>query len=115
MRHEPAGALTPSRLAALAVEICEREGLGITVLDEPAISAAGLGGLLGVAAGSDEPPRFIEMVYDPPGARGTVPGSGRAAGPDGVSRGTVVRERPARGGSRTFRRDLSSRSSRPKP
>ena len=70
--NEPAGAMTPSRLADVAVEIAEREGLDITVLDEIAIAAEGLGGLEGVAQGSDQPPRLIELVYDPPGARGTV-------------------------------------------
>ncbi|MBV8161342.1 MAG: leucyl aminopeptidase [Acidimicrobiia bacterium] len=70
--NEPAGAMTPSRLADVAVEVAEREGLGITVLDEVAIGNEGLGGLQGVAQGSAQPPRLIELVYDPPGARGTV-------------------------------------------
>jgi leucyl aminopeptidase len=70
--NEPAGAMTPTRLAEVATEIAEREGLGITVLDEVAIANEGLGGLQGVAQGSDQPPRLIELVYDPPGARGTV-------------------------------------------
>jgi leucyl aminopeptidase len=70
--NEPAGAMTPSRLAEVATEVAEREGLGITVLDEVAIANEGLGGLQGVAQGSDQPPRLIELVYDPPGARGTI-------------------------------------------
>ncbi len=70
--NEPAGAMTPSRLADVASEVAEREGLGITVLDEVAIANEGLGGLQGVAQGSDQPPRLVELVYDPPGARSTV-------------------------------------------
>jgi leucyl aminopeptidase len=70
--NEPAGAMTPSRLADVAVEVAEREGLAVTVLDEVAIANEGLGGLQGVAQGSDQPPRLIELVYDPPGARGTI-------------------------------------------
>jgi leucyl aminopeptidase len=71
--NEPAGGLTPSRLAQLATEVAEREGLSITVLDEVAIENEGLGALRGVSLGSDEPPRLIELVYEPPGrARGTV-------------------------------------------
>ncbi len=35
------------------------------ILDEDAIVAARLGGLLGVAAGSAQPPRLIKLVYDP--------------------------------------------------
>ena len=71
--NEPAGTLTPSRLAALATEIAEREGLAVTILDEVAIENEGLGGLRGVSRGSDEPPRLIELVYEPTGrSRGTV-------------------------------------------
>ena len=73
--NEPANDLTPQRLAEVAAEIVEREGgLELTVLDESAITAERLGGLLGVAAGSTVPPRLIELVYEPPdgAARGTV-------------------------------------------
>jgi leucyl aminopeptidase len=70
--NEPAGEMTPQRLAEIAAEIAEREGLAITVLDETAIAAERLGGLMGVAAGSVQPPRLIELVYDPPGARATL-------------------------------------------
>jgi leucyl aminopeptidase len=71
--NTPAGNLTPTRLAELATEIAEREGLQITVLDEVAIENEGLGALRGVSLGSDEPPRFIELVYEPTGrSRGTV-------------------------------------------
>jgi leucyl aminopeptidase len=70
--NEPAGAMTPSQLADIATEVAEREGLAITVLDEVAIANERLGGLQGVAQGSDQPPRLIELVYDPPGARSTV-------------------------------------------
>jgi leucyl aminopeptidase len=70
--NEPAGALTPQRLADVAAEIAEREGLSLSVLDESALVAERLGGLLGVAAGSTQPPRLIELVYEPPDARATV-------------------------------------------
>ena len=71
--NEPAGALTPSRLAALATDVAEREGLEISVLDEKAIEKERLGALRGVSLGSDEPPRLIQLVYTPTGRpRGTV-------------------------------------------
>jgi leucyl aminopeptidase len=71
--NEPARAMTPRRLADIAAELAEAEGLTLTVLDETAIVAEGLGGLAGVASGSDEPARLIELVYDPPGgASGSV-------------------------------------------
>ncbi|MDQ3681100.1 MAG: hypothetical protein M3378_11295, partial [Actinomycetota bacterium] len=50
--NEPACALTPSRLAVVATEIAEREGLQVNVLDELAIDEERLGGLAGVARGS---------------------------------------------------------------
>ena len=69
--NEPAGAMTPRRLAHVAGEIAEREGLTLTVLDEVEITNMGLGGLEGVARGSEEPPRLIELVYEPPRAPGS--------------------------------------------
>ncbi|MDP9007069.1 MAG: leucyl aminopeptidase [Actinomycetota bacterium] len=70
--NEPAGSLSPRELADRAVEVAERVGLGVEVIDEAGAEALGLGGLLGVARGSDEPPRLIKLTYDPPGAERTV-------------------------------------------
>jgi leucyl aminopeptidase len=70
--NEPARAMTPRLLAEIAAEVAECEGLTLTVLDEVAIAAEGLGGLAGVAAGSDEPPRLIELVYEPESPEGTI-------------------------------------------
>ena len=64
--NEPAGTLTPTRLGERAAAEASRVGLGCQVLDEPAIVEARLGGILGVARGSAEPPRFVELTYDPP-------------------------------------------------
>jgi leucyl aminopeptidase len=73
LSNEPAGALPPARLADIAVGVAEREGLHVTVLDEKAIRSGGLGGLLGVSLGSDQPPRLVELIYEPEGrSRGTV-------------------------------------------
>jgi leucyl aminopeptidase len=63
--NEPAGAMTPRRLADVARDLADRHGLSVTVLDEVAIASEGLGGLAGVAQGSEEPPRLIELVYQP--------------------------------------------------
>ncbi|MBW3547090.1 MAG: leucyl aminopeptidase [Actinobacteria bacterium] len=70
--NEPGGSLSPSELADRARRAAEAAGLGVEVLDEVAASELGLGGLLGVAAGSHEPPRLIKLTYDPPGAQATV-------------------------------------------
>src|SRR5437763_9220742 len=75
--NEPAGAMTPRRLAEVARDLADRHGMSVTVLDEVAIASEGLGGLAGVAQGSEEPPRLIELVYQPSspvsGVDGRVP------------------------------------------
>ncbi len=71
--NEPAGTMTPRRLAEIAAQVAEDEGLTFSVLDEVAIVNEGLGGLAGVAQGSDEPARLIELVYEPAGeAQATI-------------------------------------------
>jgi leucyl aminopeptidase len=83
--NEPAGALTPSRLADIATDVADREGLSVRVLDEGAIADERLGGLAGVAAGSAEPPRLVELVYEPPASTGAP-----SAGPPSAVAPTVV-------------------------
>ena len=63
--NEPPGAMTPAKLAEVAESVAEAGGLGVRVLDEAAIEAEGLGGLRGVSLGSDQPPRLVELTYDP--------------------------------------------------
>lgn len=70
--NTPAGALTPADLAEEATEMARSSGLKIKVLDEVAIKKHRLGGLAGVGQGSENPPRFVELTYSPPGARATV-------------------------------------------
>jgi leucyl aminopeptidase len=71
--NEPAGAMTPTRLAEVAAEVAASGGLEVRVWDEVDIGNEGLGGLMGVARGSDEPPRLIRLSYRPSGpARGHV-------------------------------------------
>ena len=50
--NEPAATMTPRRLAEIAAQVAEDEGLTFSVLDEVAIVNEGLGGLAGVALGS---------------------------------------------------------------
>ena len=70
--NEPPGAMTPRKMEAVARSVAENAGLEIDVWDEKRVRADGLGGLGGVAAGSDEPPRLLKLTYEPPGAKGTV-------------------------------------------
>jgi leucyl aminopeptidase len=60
---KPGNIATPSHLADVAREIAEEGGMEITVFDRAAMEREGFGGMLGVAAGSEEEPRFIVMEY----------------------------------------------------
>src|SRR5688572_16931436 len=57
LSNEPSNVLTPRAFAAQAVEIAARAGLGVEILDESRIAELKMGLLLGVARGSQEPPR----------------------------------------------------------
>jgi leucyl aminopeptidase len=70
--NEPAGTLTPSRLAATAGEWAGAAGVSIEVLDREACRKLGMGLYLAVAQGSTEEPRFIHLAWKPAGARRRV-------------------------------------------
>ncbi|MGH2818621.1 MAG: leucyl aminopeptidase [Actinomycetota bacterium] len=72
LTNEPASVLTPTELARRAADIADSAGLVPTVLDESELRDQGFGGLLGVAAGSSEPPRLIRLRYAPDGAVGRI-------------------------------------------
>ncbi|HKG21781.1 MAG TPA: leucyl aminopeptidase [Blastocatellia bacterium] len=65
LSNEPSSALTPSELAERARETATRYGLDIDVLDEARMKELGMGALLGVARGSDEPAKLIVLRYTP--------------------------------------------------
>jgi leucyl aminopeptidase len=67
--NEPAGALTPSHLAATAGEWARSANVSIEVLDREACRKLGMGLYLAVAQGSAEEPRFIHLAWNPAGAR----------------------------------------------
>ncbi|MBK6922757.1 MAG: leucyl aminopeptidase [Deltaproteobacteria bacterium] len=68
----PAGLVTPTHLAETAKEIVASlqgdHDVQLTVLDRDACAARQMGCFLGVAQGSDEPPKFIHLSYKPKGA-----------------------------------------------
>lgn len=59
----PGNLLTASDLATFAENIAEKHQLEIEVYDKKGIEQIGMGALLAVNQGSDEPPRFIVMKY----------------------------------------------------
>ncbi len=63
LANTPGGDMTPQKLAEAAVAAGKEFGFTVKVLDEKEIAKLGMGGVLGVAKGSEEPPRFIVMEY----------------------------------------------------
>ena len=63
--NEPANVLTPRALADAARETADRGGLEFRVIELDEARAMGMGLFAAVAAGSDEPPKFIILDYRP--------------------------------------------------
>jgi leucyl aminopeptidase len=63
MVNEPANYMTPSQMAEAARQLARSYGLKVEVLEREQMSAAGMGALLGVAQGSQQPPKFIILSY----------------------------------------------------
>ena len=63
----PAGLLTASAMADLAVALGPDAGVEVEVFGKAELEQMGCGGLLGVNRGSEQPPRMIRMTYSPPG------------------------------------------------
>ena len=55
-------ALTPARFAELAVAMLQPVGVRVTVLDGESLVAGGYGGIIGIGAGSPNPPRLVELA-----------------------------------------------------
>jgi len=64
----PPNVATPQQLADTAAAIARDHGLELTVLERSDCEALGMGAYLGVAQGSDLPPKFIHLTYRPAGA-----------------------------------------------
>jgi leucyl aminopeptidase len=67
LQNEPANRLTPRDLADAAKKLVKGQRVRCTVHDEAALKRMGMGLLLGVAAGSRQPPRLVHLVYKPKG------------------------------------------------
>lgn len=63
MVNEPASKMTPTILAQRAQDVANEYGLGIEILERDRMAELNMGGVLGVAQGSVEPPKFIIMRY----------------------------------------------------
>jgi leucyl aminopeptidase len=70
--NEPADAKSPEDVAALAKKLGAANGLKVQVLSGAQLERARLGGVIGVGKGSDRPPRFVKLSYEPAGAKATL-------------------------------------------
>ena len=66
MANEPGAYMTPTDMAERAREIANEFGLNIDVLDEARMEQEGMGSLLSVTRGSDQPAKLIILKYTPP-------------------------------------------------
>jgi leucyl aminopeptidase len=64
MALTPANDMTPTLLAGRASELAKHSGLQVDVLDEPRMEKLGMGSLLGVSRGSDEPATLTVLRYE---------------------------------------------------
>jgi leucyl aminopeptidase len=72
LANMPPAYLTATMIADRAVEIAKATGLTVEVFDNDQARELGLGGLLGVNAGSVEPARMVKLTYTPRNPTGHV-------------------------------------------
>ncbi|MFC1918048.1 leucyl aminopeptidase [Chloroflexota bacterium] len=63
MVNEPANYMTPTQMATAARELAQVYGLEIEILEREQMQQLGMGGLLGVSQGSQQPPKLIILRY----------------------------------------------------
>ncbi|MEV6203999.1 leucyl aminopeptidase [Streptomyces sp. NPDC051771] len=68
----PPNDLYPATFAATVQAAGKEHGLKVQVLDEKALAKGGFGGILGVGAGSVNPPRLVRVAYTHPKAERTL-------------------------------------------
>ena len=65
LANEPGANMTPSDMAERAREIAKEFGLSVDVLDQARMEKEGMGSLLSVSRGSEQPPQLIILKYTP--------------------------------------------------
>jgi len=69
LANEPGGSLTPTDMAERATAMANEFGLSVDVLDEARMQQEGMGSLLSVSRGSEEPAKLIVVKYTPAAGR----------------------------------------------
>src|SRR2546430_17502854 len=65
--NAPANELYPTDLARAATELAKEPRIEVKVFERADCKKMGMGAFLGVAAGSEQPPKFIHLTYSPSG------------------------------------------------
>jgi leucyl aminopeptidase len=68
LANEPGGYMTPTDMSERARDVATEFGLSVDVLDEARMEQEGMGSLLSVARGSDQPGKLIILKYTPANA-----------------------------------------------
>jgi leucyl aminopeptidase len=63
MVNLPSNDMTPTHLAQRAKDFAKKYGLKVTVLDRAGMQRLGMGSMLSVAAGAEQPPKVIALEY----------------------------------------------------
>jgi leucyl aminopeptidase len=72
LANTPHNHLSATRIAEIAVALGMERGFEVEVHEEDALRSMGIGGLLGVNAGSAEPPRMVKLTYRPAAPTGRL-------------------------------------------
>lgn len=72
LTNEPSSVKTPEQIGKWAAELAKPGRITVKVYHKADIEKLGMGGLLAVAAGSDQPPVFIHLTYQPKGAKKSI-------------------------------------------
>ena len=70
--NTPAADKSPETMQSIVENEAAEAGFRLVTHDRDALEKGGFGGILGVAAGSDRPPRLLEMWHEPDGAKAFV-------------------------------------------
>ena len=100
--NEPAEAKSPETVVKRARALARANGLTVRVWSGRQLEKERLGGVIGVGVGSDRPPRFLRLAYEPRGAKATLAlvGKGVVFDSGGLSLKTA-------GGMETMKTDMS--------
>jgi len=63
MVNEPGNYMTPTQMAEIAAKLADSYGLEVSIIEREQMQELGMGALLGVAQGSQQPPKLIVLHY----------------------------------------------------